>query len=67
MMYKADIHCVSGAGGMYWTAESKVLNGCAGQGNSYDEAVRELEENEKVWLDTAPKFGIPIPCIQKTH
>ena len=30
-----------------------------------EEAIAELEENEKVWLDTAIEYGIPIPAEPK--
>ena len=28
-----------------------------------EEAIAELEENEKVWLDTAIAYGIPIQAV----
>lgn len=42
-------------------AKSTDLKGCVGQGETIDEAVLELEENEKEWLETAEKYGISIP------
>lgn len=51
----------------FWVAESAVLKGCVGQGESADEAIQELAENEVEWLTTAKEFGIPIPqtSVQK--
>lgn len=48
-------------GSVFWVAASAVLDGCVGQGDTAVEAVRELEINEGVWIDTAKKYGIPVP------
>jgi antitoxin HicB len=37
------------------------LNGCVGQGETCDEAVKELEENERVWLEMAEEDGETAP------
>lgn len=44
-----------------WIAKSVSLKGCVGQGNTSREAIRELEENERVWLSVAKEERIPIP------
>ena len=44
-----------------WVAESLSLNGCVGQGDTIEEAVKELESNEVEWIITAREVGIPIP------
>lgn len=46
---------------IFWVAESKSLKGCVGQGDSYEIATSELEQNEIEWLETAMEFNIPIP------
>ncbi len=46
----------------FYIAMSKKLRGCVGQGITSAEAIAELEENERVWLETAKEFGIPIPA-----
>ena len=61
MLYEAKIYQMEVENHLFWIAESKVLKGCVGQGDTSDEALRELEENEKEWLDTAKEFHIPIP------
>lgn len=43
---------------IFWVAESIELLGCVGQGETKEQAIAELEENEKVWLETAKEFGI---------
>lgn len=47
----------------FWIAECKLLKGCVGQGETLQDAVEELESNEKEWLITANDFNIPIPEI----
>ena len=46
---------------VFWVAASMVLDGCVGQGESAIDAVRELEVNEGIWIDTAKKYDIPVP------
>ena len=48
---------------LFWVAKSACLNGCVGQGETAEEAISELEINEREWLDTAREVGIPIPSI----
>ena len=48
---------------IFWVAECPALNGCVGQGDTLEEAVAELEENEASWLEIAEECGIPIPEI----
>ncbi len=47
----------------FWIAESPLLNGCVGQGNTQDEAILELQINEEEWLATAIEYGIDIPEV----
>lgn len=48
---------------VFWIAASAALDGCVGQGETEIEAIRELEINEDVWIDTAKKCNIPIPEV----
>ena len=50
-------------GHVFWVAKSRYLKGCIGQGDIQSDAIRELEDNEEAWLETAEKMGIPIPEI----
>ena len=61
MLYEANIYQICVENHTFWVAESKCLKGCVGQGESSAEAIKELEENEKEWLETAQEFGISIP------
>lgn len=50
-----------------WIAKSKDLEFCVGQGETCEEAIRELEGNEKVWLEMAQEDGedIPAPSVEE--
>ena len=48
----------------FWVAKSLQLSGCVGQGDTAEEAVNELSENEAIWLETSKEVGIPIPAVQ---
>ncbi len=61
MKYEADIYQMTVEGHTFWVAESKVLKGCVGQGDTSDEAIKELEQNEVEWLKTAADMDMPIP------
>jgi len=50
-------------GEQYWVAKSESLKGCIGAGDTPEEAVKELEENEIAWLETALEFGTEIPPV----
>ena len=61
MLYEANIYQMEVENHVFWIAESKSLKGCVGQGETSEEAIRELEVNEQEWIVTAKEFGIPIP------
>lgn len=65
MLFPYHIHRHQFDGRSFWIAESDVLKGCAGQGNTRAEACEKLKQNELVWLQTAKELGIPIPSNQK--
>lgn len=46
-----------------WIAESNDLKGCVGQGSTPEAAIDELNENEKIWIEAANNYDIPIPSI----
>lgn len=62
VVYKTEVE-----GREFWIAKSKDLEFCVGQGDTCDEAIRELEENESVWLEMAEENGeqIPTPSIEQ--
>ena len=47
---------------LFWVARSKILKGCLGQGDTAEDAIKELEINEEEWIDTATVCGIPVPA-----
>lgn len=61
MRYEAGIYQMTVEDHIFWVAESKVLKGCVGQGDTSEDAIRELEQNELEWLATAEEMDIPIP------
>lgn len=61
MLYETNVYQMNVEGHLFWVADSKILKGCTGQGESSEEAIRELEENEREWLETAKEYGIEIP------
>ena len=63
MKYPYSVYQVRVEEHVFWVAKSASLNGCVGQGDELQEAVAELEENEKAWLETAAEFGIQIPPV----
>lgn len=63
MKYEANIRPMVVDEHEFWIAESKVLRGCVGQGDTIQEAITELEINEKEWIEAAEEEGIPIPSM----
>lgn len=65
MIYDYAVEKISNekSGSEFYIAMSRSLRGCVGQGVTTEEAIAELEENERVWLDTAIEYGIPIPAV----
>ncbi len=61
MRYPYDVHTRKVENHVFFEASSLILDGCVGQGETAEEAVRDLELNENEWLDAARKYGIPIP------
>ena len=47
--------------GMYVAAVPE-LPGCSALGDTYDEALREVQVAMSLWIDTAKEFGDPIPA-----
>ncbi len=46
-----------------WVAESACLTGCIGQGETWREAVAELEENERFSIEMMKELGWKLPEI----
>ena len=57
MKYPFRVEIMQAENHVFWAASSLTLDGCVGQGETKEEAIRELEINEKEWLDTAKKHG----------
>ena len=51
-------------GHIFWIAKSNYLKGCVGQGDLQEEAIKELEENEAAWLETAEEAAfLSVYCL----
>ena len=59
--YPFKVYQTEVEGHIFWVAKSSSLKGCVGQADLMADAITELEENEKAWLETAKETGIPIP------
>ncbi len=53
---------------MYWSneddafiAEVPELPGCMAHGDTYEEALANIKEAMRLWVDTAREFGDPVP------
>ncbi len=53
---------------MYWSKEDEAfiaevpeLPGCMAHGESQEEALANIKEAMRLWIDTAKEFGDPIP------
>jgi predicted RNase H-like HicB family nuclease len=53
---------------LYWSNEDGVfvaevpeLPGCTAHGNSLEEAVKNVQDSMKLWIEVAMEFGDPIP------
>lgn len=51
---------------IYWIARCKEVPTIIGQGDSAQEAIAELEENEQTWLVYAEELGLEIPACTPT-
>jgi predicted RNase H-like HicB family nuclease len=54
---------------IYWSHEDQAfiaevpeLPGCMAHGSTYDDALAQVKEAIRLWLDTAEEFGDPIPA-----
>ncbi len=63
MSYPFTVFQMENEGHIFWVAKSIQLKGCVGQGDTQEEAINQLEENEAAWLETAKQMDIPIPEV----
>lgn len=67
MKYGFTVEMIESEGRKFWVAKSKDLEYCVGQGDTCDEAIKELEQNELVWLEMAEEDGEKIPEPSINH
>ena len=53
---------------IHWDDEDKIfvaevpeLPGCMAHGKDYDDALSNIKEATELWIDTAKRYGDPIP------
>lgn len=63
MIYPFTVYKTEMNDHVFWIAKSLMLKGCVGQGDTQSKALKELEENEKSWMETAGDVGIEIPEV----
>ncbi|MBR5618720.1 MAG: type II toxin-antitoxin system HicB family antitoxin [Clostridia bacterium] len=63
MKYAFTVNLMQVEDHVFWVAASSALEGCVGQGETAEEAIRELEINENEWIETAKKYDIPVPEV----
>jgi predicted RNase H-like HicB family nuclease len=44
-----------------YIADVPELPGCSAHGNTYGDALNNIQEAIQLWIDTAREFGDPIP------
>lgn len=59
--YPISIHPISAEDGGGYAAEVPDLPGCIADGETVDEALKEVKSAIKSWIKTAEEFGDPIP------
>ena len=64
MKYPAFFYIAQHNGHTFWCAESTVLQGAVGQGDTFDEAAEALKRSEEEWLFTRKEIlNLPEPPI----
>ncbi len=61
-MHKYQITIFRGDEDGMYVAAVPELPGCSALGDTYDEAVREVQVAMSLWIDTAKEFGHPVPA-----
>lgn len=61
MKYSYSMAQIENDGEIVWAAQSKELRNCYGVGDTQQEALEELADNEQAWLEMAEENGFPIP------
>lgn len=60
-MYKYEVIIYWDKSDDIFIAEVPELAGCKAHGDNYNEALKNIMDAIKLWIDTAKEFGDPIP------
>lgn len=63
MKYSFQVYQIENDGEFAWVAESDEVKHLIGAGDTQEEAIAELAENEAVWLEMAEEDGRTIPKV----
>lgn len=63
MKYPFRVNRATVGNHIFWVAEIPTLHGCVAQGETLEQALAQLEINEREWLDAAKEFDLEIPEI----
>ena len=61
MKYEFEVYQMQVEDHLFWVAMSKILKVCLVQGDTAEDAIKELEINEEEWIDTAKVCRFPLP------
>ena len=59
--YEIKLRKLSEEEGGGWFAEISQLPGCMSDGESYEEALTNLNDAKRAWIETSLELGRPIP------
>jgi len=61
LRYTIELYPLDDEDGGGWIAEIPDLKGCCADGETPEEAIKNLDEAKRIWLETAIRRGISIP------
>lgn len=64
MIYGFNVYPAKSDMNTFWIAESNQLNGCVAQGDTLNEALKQLAINELEWINCAIEQKIKIPEVE---
>jgi Uncharacterized conserved protein len=67
--YEVRIYTIETTNGIEYIAEFPDLKGCAGSGETPEEALREAYENKEIYIETLKELGrkLPSPSVKKDN
>lgn len=63
--YEIRLYTIETTNGIEYAAEIPKLKGCVGSGDSFDEALQEVLENQEIYIQTLKELGREIPLANQ--